>query len=110
LTRSIDGGRYAAVISIRSGTGSMTHDRVLRFVPEFDTPDQATRFATEQALAWIARPEPRGLDTRQAPAHERRRPAPPPPRQPPPPATADPHQPQLGHHPTASSKDRPHDN
>lgn len=31
----------------------MTHDRVLRFVPVFDTPDQATRFATDQALAWI---------------------------------------------------------
>ena len=25
-------------------------DRVMRFVPVFDSPDQATRFATEQAL------------------------------------------------------------
>ena len=56
LTRTIDGGRFAASVSIRSGIGSMTHDRVLRFVPVFDTHDQATRFATEQALAWIARP------------------------------------------------------
>jgi hypothetical protein len=40
-------------VSIRSGTGSMTHDRVMRFVPVFDTSDQATRFATVQALAWI---------------------------------------------------------
>lgn len=31
----------------------MTHDRVMRFVPVFDTSDQATRFATVQALAWI---------------------------------------------------------
>ena len=31
----------------------MTHDRVMRFVPVFDTSDQATRFATAQALAWI---------------------------------------------------------
>ncbi len=31
----------------------MTHDRVMRFVPQFPTHDQATRFATEQALAWI---------------------------------------------------------
>ncbi|MFO1327886.1 MAG: hypothetical protein U1F56_11055 [Rubrivivax sp.] len=55
LTRAADGGRFAAVVSIRSGAGSMTHDRVMRFVPVFDTPDQASRFATEQALAWIDR-------------------------------------------------------
>lgn len=56
MTRPIAGGRYAASVSIRSGTGSMTHDRVMRFVPAFDSHDQATRFATEQALAWIGRP------------------------------------------------------
>ena len=55
LTRAADGGRFAAVVSIRSGAGSMTHDRVMSFVPMFDTPDQASRFATEQALAWIDR-------------------------------------------------------
>lgn len=43
-------------MSIRSGSGSMTHDRVMRFVPVFDSHDQATRFATAQALSWIARP------------------------------------------------------
>ena len=31
----------------------MTHDRVMRFVPVFETHDQATRFATEQALVRI---------------------------------------------------------
>jgi len=36
----------------------MTHDRVLRFVPVFDTDAQALRFATEQALAWIGAPAP----------------------------------------------------
>ncbi|MCW5634376.1 MAG: hypothetical protein KIT17_13670 [Rubrivivax sp.] len=56
LTRPLDGGRYAAAVSIRSGHGSMTHDRVIRFVPAFDTHDAAARFATEQALAWIGRP------------------------------------------------------
>ena len=54
-TRPRDGGRHTAAVSIRSGAGSMTHDRVIRFAPDFDTPDQATRFATEQALAWIDR-------------------------------------------------------
>ncbi|WP_395703132.1 hypothetical protein [Aquabacterium sp.] len=36
----------------------MTHDRVMRFVPEFDSQDQAARFAVEQALAWIGQPAP----------------------------------------------------
>lgn len=58
LTRPNDDGRYAASVSIRSGTGSMTHDRVLRFLPVFDTRDQASRFATQQALAWIGGPDP----------------------------------------------------
>ena len=53
LTRPIEGGGFAAAVSIRSGAGSMTHDRVMRFVPVFDTHDQATRFASEQALAWL---------------------------------------------------------
>jgi hypothetical protein len=34
----------------------MTHDRVLRFVPLFDSHAQAARFATEQALVWIGTP------------------------------------------------------
>lgn len=53
LTRPAAGGRYAAAVSIRSGSGSMTHDRVMRFVPVFDTDDQATRFAVQQALDWL---------------------------------------------------------
>ncbi len=53
LTRPTEGGRHCAAVSIRSGSGSMTHDRVMRFVPVFDTPDQATRFAAGQALAWL---------------------------------------------------------
>lgn len=56
LIRLADTGRYAASVSIRSGRGSMTHDRVMRFVPQFDSPDQASRFATAQALAWIGLP------------------------------------------------------
>jgi hypothetical protein len=56
LTRPIDDGRFAAIVSIRSGTGSMTHDLVVRFAPVFETHDRATSFATEQALAWIDRP------------------------------------------------------
>lgn len=57
-TRPLDSGRHAAAVSIRSGRGSMTHDRVLRFVPSFDSPEGAQRFATEQALAWIGERHP----------------------------------------------------
>lgn len=35
----------------------MTHDRVMRFVPVFDSHDQASRFAVEQALVWLGTPE-----------------------------------------------------
>ncbi len=51
--RRNDDGHYTASVSIRSGHGSMAHDRVLRFVPVFDTQDRANRFAISQALTWI---------------------------------------------------------
>jgi hypothetical protein len=53
LTRLTDCGRYAASVSIRSGHGMATHDRVLRLVPVFDSADDAARYATAQGLAWI---------------------------------------------------------
>ncbi|MFN7725835.1 MAG: hypothetical protein ACK5QH_12275 [Rubrivivax sp.] len=56
LARAIDGGHFAAIVSIRSGSGSMTLDRVLRFAPVFERHDQANLFATDQALAWIGAP------------------------------------------------------
>ena len=46
-------GRYAASVSIRSGCGSATHDRVLRFSGLFDSAAAAVHYATEQALGWI---------------------------------------------------------
>ena len=56
LTRLTDGGRYAASVSIRSGRGSATHDRVLRLVPTFTTAAEAACYAIRQALAWIGSP------------------------------------------------------
>ncbi len=56
LTRPTDAGRYAAAVSIRSGRGSMTHDRVMRFVPLFDCRHEAARYAARQAIDWIGRP------------------------------------------------------
>ncbi|MHB1198587.1 MAG: hypothetical protein ACYCZ6_03340 [Polaromonas sp.] len=46
-------GRYAASVSIRSGRGSGTHDRVLRFSALFDSAAAALHYATEHALCWI---------------------------------------------------------
>lgn len=46
-------GRYAASVSIRSGRGSATHDRVLRFSRIFDSAAAAMHYATEHALGWI---------------------------------------------------------
>lgn len=56
LIRRNNGGRYSASVSIRSGRGSMTHDRVMRFEPVFESHDQAAHFAIAQALAWIGTP------------------------------------------------------
>lgn len=53
LPRPLAGGRFTAGVSIRCGAGSMTHDRILRFLPEFDCPEQAARYAIDQAMAWI---------------------------------------------------------
>lgn len=53
LTKRLDDGRYAASVSIRSGRGSATHDRVMRFVASFATPQAAIRYAIDQALVWI---------------------------------------------------------
>jgi len=46
-------GRYAASVSIRSGRGSASHDRVLRFSGLFDSAAAALHYATEHAMCWI---------------------------------------------------------
>ena len=46
-------GQYAASVSIRSGRGSGTHDRVMRFSALFDTAAAALHYATEHAMRWI---------------------------------------------------------
>ena len=56
LTRLTDAGNYAASVSIRSGHGSGTHDRVFRFAPRFATREGARRFAIEQGISWLQQP------------------------------------------------------
>jgi hypothetical protein len=53
------GGRfYTALLAIRSGRGSMTHERVVRFDSQFDSHDAALGFAQAQAAAWIGERNP----------------------------------------------------
>jgi hypothetical protein len=56
LTRQTDTGHFAASVSIRSGSGSGTHDRVFRFEPRFDTRACARRYAIEQGMTWLQQP------------------------------------------------------
>lgn len=58
LSRVDDAGLHCASVSIRSGQGSASHDRVLRFVPRFESRDSALRYATEQGLLWLQQHRP----------------------------------------------------
>jgi phage gp46-like protein len=53
LTKLLANGWYACSVSIRSGTGSATHDRVLRLTRLFRTQMAAVAFATTEGLQWI---------------------------------------------------------
>jgi hypothetical protein len=54
LIRPLDDGGYTAGVSIRSGRGSATTDRVMRFSGRFATEPDARRHAHVQAMAWLA--------------------------------------------------------
>jgi len=56
LTRLTDAGTYIASVSIRSGRGSGTCDRVFRFAPRFATGEGARRYAAEQGVSWLQQP------------------------------------------------------
>ena len=53
-SKQLDDGRYGASVSIRSGRGSASTDRVMRFKDPFDSADAAHRYAHEQGLIWVA--------------------------------------------------------
>jgi len=56
LTKLLENGWYACSVSIRSGSGSGTHDRVLRLTRLFQTQLAAVRYATAEGLQWIGHP------------------------------------------------------
>ena len=56
LTKLLENGWYAASVSIRSGTGSGTHDRVLRLTRLCQTRLAAVCYANAEGLRWIRQP------------------------------------------------------
>jgi len=56
ITKMLENGWYACSVLIRSGCscGSGTHDRVLRLTRLCQTRFAAVRYATAEALQWIA--------------------------------------------------------
>jgi len=56
ITRQTDGGQFAASLSIRSGHGSASHDRVFRFTPLFTTAQAAAGYALQQGLSYLRQP------------------------------------------------------
>jgi hypothetical protein len=53
LVKLLENGWYAASVSIRSGTGSGTHDRVLRLTRLFRDKLAAVQYATAEGMQWI---------------------------------------------------------
>lgn len=57
ITRVTDSGHFVASLSIRSGRGRGTHDRVFRFTPLFGSAQAAARYALDQGLDYVAQPQ-----------------------------------------------------
>lgn len=53
LVRVADGGGYSASVSVKSGRGSGTHDRVLRLIGRFRTAENARSHALAEGMAYI---------------------------------------------------------
>lgn len=52
MTQAREGGGFDALVSIRSGSGMASVDRVMRFTPQFISPRAALRYARAEGLAW----------------------------------------------------------
>ena len=51
--RPLASGRFAAQVSIASGSGSACTDRVMRFHDDFATHDAAADYAVAQGIDWV---------------------------------------------------------
>lgn len=54
LTQRLADGGFRASVSVRSGRGSATTDRVMRLIGRFDSERLAQRAARAQGLLWVA--------------------------------------------------------
>lgn len=52
--RLLSSGRFAAQVSIASGHGSASTDRVMRFLTDFSTIDAAAHYAIAQGIDWVS--------------------------------------------------------
>ena len=52
MTQARDDGGYDALVSIRSGRGMASVDRVMQFTPSFRSALAALRYAKAEGLAW----------------------------------------------------------
>jgi hypothetical protein len=52
MTQAREGGGFDALVSIRSGRGMASVDRVMRFTPQFGSPQAALHYARTEGLAW----------------------------------------------------------
>lgn len=68
LIKTQEDGCFAASVSIRSGQGSGTTDRVMRFTPRFGSHAAAVRYAVDQGLGWVSERQPARLLTSQCAA------------------------------------------
>lgn len=50
----LESGRFAARVSIASGSGSASTDRVMRFRDDFSTHDAAAHYALAQGIDWVS--------------------------------------------------------
>ncbi|MBI2731797.1 MAG: hypothetical protein HYX44_00290 [Aquabacterium sp.] len=53
LVKLTESGQYAASVSVRSGRGCGTHDRIYRFTPFFATREEATLYALAQGQRYV---------------------------------------------------------
>ncbi|MFN5178302.1 hypothetical protein [Limnohabitans sp.] len=56
LSRQSASGHYTASVSIRSGHGSASHDRVYTFTAAFDSREHALLHAAAQGRHWLCQP------------------------------------------------------
>jgi hypothetical protein len=51
--RVLPSGRFAAQVSVASGQGSASTARIMCFVDDFATHDDAAKYALEQGMDWV---------------------------------------------------------